>query len=106
MRAEVETSVNLFLACVYVEYVLLFVFQVQFYHDKVLGRNPIKRILDYITTFFISLTSIQKYNTVPRILLNLILIQRKIVHIILMLGASLQLIKSFRRVQIRGNRIF
>ena len=60
MRAEVETSVNLFLACVYVEYVLLFLLKVQFCHVKVLERNPILRILEYITTPFISLTSIQK----------------------------------------------
>ena len=52
MRAEVETSVNLFLACVYVECVLLFQFDVQFYHIKVLERNPIIRILKYITTPF------------------------------------------------------
>ena len=53
MRAEVETSVNLFLACVYVEYVLLFLLKVQFCHVKVLERNPIIRILEYITTPFI-----------------------------------------------------
>ena len=72
MRAEVETSVNLFLACVYVEYVLLFLLEVQFCHVKVLERNPILIILEYITTPI-------RHNTVPRILLNLILIQRKIV---------------------------
>ena len=60
MRAEVETSVNLFLACVYVEYVLLFLLEVQFCHVKVLERNTLIRILEYITTPFISLTSIQK----------------------------------------------
>ena len=79
MRAEVETSVNLFLACVYVEYVLLFLFEVQFYHVKVQERNPIIRILEYITTPF----SIVSHNPVPRILQNLILIQRKIVQYIL-----------------------
>ena len=53
MRAEVETSVNLFLACVYVEYVLLFLFEVQFYHVKVQERNPIIRILEYIAIVII-----------------------------------------------------
>ena len=77
MRAEVETSVNLFLACVYVEYVLLFLFEVQFYHVKVQERNPIIRILEYITI------SIVSHNPVPRILQNLILIQGKIVQSIL-----------------------
>ena len=51
MRTEVETSVNLFLACVDVEYVLLFLFEVQLYYGKV-SKNAIMKILDYITILY------------------------------------------------------